>query len=189
METDSKIPVPFQFNPLKHHFGYIRDFASLWLSEETRIDKKLLIKEVKRIGSSVMDVYTGSLSVQEICTGLRHFLESKGLCDQDAFSKWAGTSFSDFRTAELSDNSVWMLKFHNDAKRFVHLFPARLSPHSFRVKANTLKSAILYYILIGKDFVSGEDLNKARKLLGLSPVKTAADAEAITEMIEVLRDE
>jgi hypothetical protein len=189
MEPDSTIPVPFQFNPLKHHFGYIRDFTSLWLSEENRIDTKLLIKEVKRIGSSVMDVYTGSLSLNDIFSEIRHFLYSRELNKMEAFSSWAGTSFSHFRTVELSDTSVWILKFHNDEKRFVHIFPGRLSPHTFRVKANTLKSAILYYILIGKDFVSKDDLNKARKLLGLSPVKTTADAEAITEMIEVLRDE
>jgi hypothetical protein len=80
-----------------------------------------------------------------------------------------------------------MVKYHNDDGRFVHMFPARLSPHSFRVKANTLKSAILYYIIIGKDFITREDLNSTRELLGLSPVKNTAEAEAITEMIEILR--
>jgi hypothetical protein len=56
-----------------------------------------------------------------------------------------------------------------------------------RIKANTLKSAILYYIIIGKDFISRNDLNKARALLRLSPIKDPAEAEAITEMIEMLR--
>jgi hypothetical protein len=71
--------------------------------------------------------------------------------------------------------------------RFVHIFPARLSPHTFRVKSNTIKSAILYLILIGKDYVTEEDLNKARALTGLSPVKEVEDTEAVIEMIEVLR--
>lgn len=187
MDPDSKIPVPFQFNPLKHHFGYIRDFVSLWLSEENRLDVKILVREVKRIGSSVMDVYTGSLSVAEVCKEIRHFLDGRRLCDLDAFSDWAGTGFSDYRTVELSDTSVWMLKFHNDEKRFIHIFPARLSPLTIRVKANTLKSAMIYYIWIGKDFITREDLNEARKLIGLSPVRTTADAESIIEMIELLR--
>jgi hypothetical protein len=69
----------------------------------------------------------------------------------------------------------------------VHIFPARLSPHTFRIKANTLKSAILYVIMIGKDYISEDDLNKARAMAGLSPVREVGDAEAVTEMIEILR--
>ena len=74
-----------------------------------------------------------------------------------------------------------------NSNRYAHIFPARSSPHSFRIKANTIKSAILYVVLIGKDYVSEEDLNTARALAGLSPVKEVADAEAVTEMIEILR--
>jgi hypothetical protein len=79
------------------------------------------------------------------------------------------------------------LKYHDNEKRFVHIFPARNSQHTFRVKANTLKSAILYNILIGKDFITGDDLNRVRTLLNLSPVKDTVDTEAVTEMIEILR--
>lgn len=96
-------------------------------------------------------------------------------------------NFKDFRIITLSDSSQWMLKYHNDRANYVHLFPARMSTHSFRVKANTLKSAILYNIVIGKDYISSRDLNRARALLGLSPVKDPAETEAITEMIEILR--
>jgi len=188
MIFDSRIPEPFQFNPLKHHLGFIREFISLTLPDDGKIEIPGLIKEVRRIGSSVMDVYTGSLSVRDICREITDYLMINELDTVTNFSGWTGNTFSDFRTVTLSDTSCWMLKYHNDEKRFVHLFPSRQSPHSFRVKANTLKSAIMYYILIGRDFISREDLNKARKLLGLSPVKTTADAEAITEMIEILRE-
>jgi hypothetical protein len=51
-----------------------------------------------------------------------------------------------------------------------------------------LKSAVLYIIIFGKDFISDDDLNAARALAGLSPVKEIADAEAVTEMIEILRN-
>ncbi len=81
------------------------------------------------------------------------------------------------------------MKFHDNENRFVHIFPARLSPRTFRVKANTLKSAMLYMILVGKDYVSEHELNNARALAGLSPVKEVADAEAVTEMIEILRNQ
>jgi len=55
------------------------------------------------------------------------------------------------------------------------------------VKSNTLKSALIYNIIIGKDLVTSDDLNKVRPLFGLSPVKNAIDTEAIVEMIEILR--
>ncbi|OFY68224.1 MAG: hypothetical protein A2V64_11980 [Bacteroidetes bacterium RBG_13_43_22] len=188
MITDFQIPEPFQFNPLKHHLSFIRGFISNKLSEEERIDIKALVKELKHIGTSVMDVYTGILSVNQICDEVSEFLTSKRLIGCEVFIEWAGRKFSDFRTIAISDNSQWMLKFHDNESRYVHLFPARLSPHTFRVKANTLKSAILYYILIGKDFISADDLNRARTLFGLSPVKDPDETEAITEMIEILRN-
>lgn len=185
--TNYQIPEPFQFNPLKHHLSFIREFILNRLAEEKAIDMKNLIRELKHIGTSVMDVYAGRSSVDVICREVTGFLALKKLAGPKVFSEWTGKNFSDFRTITLSDTSQWMLKFHNNECRYVHLFPARMSPHSFRVKANTLKSAILYYIIIGKDYISTDDLNRARALLGLSPVKDPDEAEAITEMIEILR--
>jgi hypothetical protein len=187
MNSEQHIPEPFQFNPLKHHLSFIREFVSMRIAEAKETDIKNLIKELKYIGTSVMDVYTGSLSLDSICKEVIGFLKYEKIDKKKVFSGWTGTNFNDFRKVTLSDTSEWMLKFHNDEKRFVHLFPARLSPNSFRIKANTLKSAILYYIIIGKDYITGEDLNRARTLLGLSPVKNTEEAEAITEIIEILR--
>ena len=188
MNIEYQIPEPFQFNPLKHHLFYIKEFIFNRLAEENEINVKSLVKELKHIGTSVMDVYSGRLTVNDICKEVTEFLISKKLAGNRVFSDWTGKNFNDFRTITLSDTSKWMLKFHDNKSRYVHLFPARLSPHSFRVKANTLKSAILYYIIIGKDYISRKDLNHARSLLGLSPVKDPSEAEAITEMIEILRD-
>jgi hypothetical protein len=188
MNLEYTITEPFQFNPLKHHLSYIKEFISGKLSEEEGINIKTLVKEVRHIGTSVMDIYTGNLSVLELCSEITDYLQKNRLDRIGSFSEWTGKGFGDFKTIAISDRSVWTLKYHSDEKRFVHLFPARLSPHSFRVKANTLKSALLYYIIIGKDFISRADLNNARQYLGLSPVKDTAEAEAITEMIEILRE-
>ncbi len=183
------VPEPFQFNPLKHHLMYIREFISDRLAEEKNADLKSLLKELKHIGTSVMDVYNGNLSVDLICKEVQEFLYKNKFDDAKIFSKWTGIKLNDFKIIIISDTSQWMLKYHSNETRYVHFFPARLSPHSFRVKANTLKSAILYYIIIGKDYISRKDLNHARSLLGLSPVKDPSETEAITEMIEVLRIE
>ncbi len=188
MEPDFEISEPFQFNPLKHHLSFIKEFITLRLSEDKTPDIALLVKELKHIGTSVMDVYTGLIPVKKIIDEANLFLIANNLDNEAVFSGWMGKNYNDFRIIDLSDTSQWMMKYHNDRNRYVHLFPARMSNHSFRIKANTLKSAILYNIIIGKDYVSRKDLNRARDLLGLSPVKDPADTEAITEMIEILRD-
>jgi hypothetical protein len=156
------------------------------LNEEGK-STALIVKDIRHAGTSVMDVYRGSLRVNKLLEEGMEFLVSKGLADEESFSKWTGKDFRDFRLMTLSDDSQWILKYHDDRRRYVHLFPARLSPHSFRVKANTLKSAIIYIISTGKDFISGEDLNRSRKLIGLSPVKDTREVEAIIKMIEMLR--
>ncbi len=188
MLNSDEIREPFQFNPLKHHLSFIREYVSQRSGSGQKPDLTLLRKEVRRTGTSVMDVYKGRLSVEDILTEVTRFLESEGLTTEKSFSTWAGSKISEFRIVTLSDTSQWTLKYHDDRRRYIHLFPSRMSPHSFRVKANTLQSAILYIILIGRDFITREDLNKARSLPGLSPVRDPAEAEAITGMIEILRD-
>ncbi len=183
----NNLPFPIKFNPLKHHILYIRDFIEERLRSEKISDLSNLVREIKYTGSSVTDIYNGSLTVQDICNEAVSFLESHDLIDQHAFMNWAGRYYSNFKIITLSDTSLWMLKYNDDTLRYVHLFPARMSPHSSRVKANTLKSAIIYNILIGKDYITRDDLNFARAYIGLSAVKSPEEAEAIIEMIEILR--
>jgi len=187
MDTIIHIPEPILFNPLKHYLAFIRELAGGQTMAINDPRLKELTRELKHIGTSVMDIYTGNLSQESIYKEILEFLELNNLREKEAYKSWAGTDFDDFRIVTLSDTSQWTLKYHNHETKYIHIFPARSSPHSFRVKANTLKSAILYIIIFGKDYVSDEDLNAARALMGLSPVKEVADAEAVTEMIEILR--
>ena len=187
MIRDYQIPEPILFNPLKHHLGFIREFICKNTEVEQVSDTNNLIKELKHLGTSVMDIYTGSIIIPNICKEVVEFLGEKNLSSREPFSKWTGIKMNDFRVISLSDGSQWTLKYYDNNKRFVHIFPARSSQYTFRVKSNTLKSALLYYILIGKDYITGDDLNKVRPLLGLSPIKDSVDTEAITEMIEIVR--
>jgi hypothetical protein len=187
MNTDYQIPEPFLFNPVKHHLGFIREFIDLNI-DASQLDVQKLARELKHLGTSVMDIYTGSLPVRHICREVIEFLESKNIVTIGNYSHWIGKDADCFHIITLSDGSQWTFKHHSNPLRFVHFFPARNSQHTFRVKGNTMKSALIYNIIIGKDLVTREDLNKVRPLLGLSPVKDPVDAEAILEMIEILRD-
>ena len=186
--TFTEIPEPILFNPLKHHLGFIREFIYQKTEGNQSADQKSIIRELKHLGTSVMDVYTGSLEVNEISNEIIAFLREKELSMIGPFSGWTGQGVKDYRVIALSDGSQWTLKYHDNKLRFVHIFPARESRHTFRVKSNTLKSALLYCILIGKDFITGDDLNRVRPMIGLSPIKDPIDTEAITEMIEILRN-
>jgi len=188
MKHDLKIPEPFLFNPLKHYLPFIKDFIEKTMTDNNDPGLKNLIRELKHLGTCVMDIYTGYLPLDKLFKEIKDFLELNEISMRNPYKEWAGTDYKNFRITSLSDSSQWTLKYHDNKTRFVHVFPARLSPHTFRIKANTLKSAILYLVLIGKDYVSEDDLNKARALAGLSPIREVADAEAVTEMIEILRN-
>jgi hypothetical protein len=188
MITDSGIPEPILFNPLKHHLGFLREYIFQKTEIISNSSKNDIIKELKHLGTSVMDVYTGSLPIGDVCYEVLAFLVEKELSDKGHFGTWAGTGTKDFRIIALSDGSQWTLKYYENSLRYVHIFPSRGRQHTLRVKSNTLKSALLYYILIGKDYITGDDLNIVRPLLGLSPISDPADTRAITEMIEILRE-
>jgi hypothetical protein len=187
MNTLISIPEPLVFNPLKHHLGYIKNFIHENTGEGRADANVEVIRELRHIGGSVMDVYTGVMNHSELCDEFLCYIRTKKLSDRIVYSKWTGTAPQDFKTIYLSDGSQWVLKYQDNEQRFVHFFPARFSPYTFRIKANTLKSAVLYQIFIGKDFVTEEGLNTARAIAGLSQVKDIFDNEAITEMIELLR--
>jgi hypothetical protein len=183
MNYEFPIPEPFLFNPIKHHMGFLREFATAGIENESEI----ILKQLRHIGTSVMDIYTGDLSLQDICLEFKAFLQKDGLTTFEKFSLITGINRSDFRIITLSDDSQWTMKFNSNIRRFVHFFPARYSNNTIRIKSNTLKSALLYIILKGKDLVTSDDLNKVRSKIGLSPIRNPADVRSITQMIDLLR--
>jgi hypothetical protein len=187
MITDYQIPEPLLFNPVKHHLGFVKEFIAMNM-DIPQSGLQSLTRQLRHIGTSVMDVYTGQLSVKNICNESLEFLKQKKMLGIDEYSSWIGRNTDSLHIIGLSDGSQWALKYQNNHQRFVHFFPARNSSLTFRVKANTLKSAVLYIIIVGKDLVTGDDLNMVRPLLGLSPVKDSIETEAIMEMIEMLRE-
>lgn len=182
MNSDYQITQPLLFNPVKHHLGFIKDIIESCI--ERSGDAQVFLKH---LGTSVMDIYTGSLTVDKICDETTDLLGHSNILEKKIYKKWVREN-GNHRIITLSDGSLWTMKFHESSDRFIHLFPARNSLHTFRVKANTLKSAMFYIILIGKDLVTSEDLNKVRPILGLSPVKDTAETMAILETIDMLRE-
>jgi hypothetical protein len=188
MVSFPEIPPPFLMNPLKHHLGFIRGFINKTSGARNRREDDQIVREIRQLGLSVMDIYTGRLSPSEITGELVCILSGDLHMDKLSFSEWTGKGQEDFRTARVSDGSDWVLKYYEDDLRYVHTFPARNSKYAIRVKSNTLKSAMLYLIYIDRDYITEKDLNKARAIYGLPPVKNMDAAQSINEMIEILRN-
>ena len=78
MITDNAIREPFLFNPLKHHLGFIREFINLNIDKNSS-DLQDLTKDLKHLGTSVMDIYTGSLTIRKILNETEVFLKQKDI--------------------------------------------------------------------------------------------------------------
>ena len=140
MNADNQIPEPFLFNPIQHHLGFIKNFTN-FNADNAITDIQSLTRDIKHVGRSVMDIYTGLLSIRSICIEAEGFLKKNSITGRESYSVWTGTTVDSFRTISLSDESQWTLKYHDNPLRYIHIFPARNSRHTFRVKGNTRKSA------------------------------------------------
>ena len=181
-----EIPLPYSFNLLKHHLGYIRSFTAACRECKEGGVVAGLMEEVARIGSSVTDIYTGSLTVWNIIDEVAAAINSTGVRSPDNFGLWAGGGRGDFQLVRLHDSSSWILKYLGGQERYIHLFPARGSALSLRERGNSLKSAILLAINSFDASCTVEEINRIRKPAGLPPVRSAEYVGAIKRMLDLI---
>lgn len=178
MNIHPKIPVPVTFNPHKHHFGFLREQIDLWQKQEWEaVEKELLL-----IGGNLLDLYLGELTVEQVCKACIEYFGEKEINGAVEFKKWLQPK--DFRKIELSDQSLWVIKEGINNERFIHIHPAKNSPHSIRVRATTLKTVLA--LLINNEKLTGdmrsnlERVNQIRTgYLNLSPVKSLERGKGI----------
>ena len=95
-----------------------------------------------------------------------------------------------YQKISIDDGSVWtMLKGISD-NYYIHIHPARFSPHTIRVKANPWKSAIaslIYAHLNEKNACDSFVINESRKIYaGLEPVHEKFD-HTIVELVKLIQ--
>ncbi len=182
------IPEPVSFNPLKHHAGFIKKFSDKYsVVSEERILKEI-IPELKHIGNSVADIYTGKLSPKDICREILTIMKKEGLSDEKHFIDWIGFPVKEYRKFSLSDKSQWVAKYLANNKRYFHIFPGRNDCHTIRSRGNSLKTAILFDILFDKGDIILRDLNSVRKMLALSPIVKIEAASGIINDIRLIQN-
>lgn len=166
---NEEIPFPITFNTYKHHLLFLYEQHKQWKNMEW----KQIEKETQAIGDNLLDLYIGNLDVNNICTECLEFLNEKRIIQRKNFSNWLIPE--DYRKIILSDTSEWIIKQGNDISRYIHIHPAKKSPYTFRVRANTLKTllAILYFDNSELNKIDLQFVNYIRtRYLNISPIKS-----------------
>ncbi|MDU1889795.1 MAG: hypothetical protein E6767_03825 [Dysgonomonas sp.] len=124
------------FHDFKHHLhsdiNWLIENESKWNEE---VDLQL-----KSIGDSVLDYYTGILSPEQIKEEVYIYLQDQNLLEKNVYDSWIRGN-SGYREIVLSDGSTWVLRTINK-QSFIHIHPGRRSKYTLRVKANTLKTVL-----------------------------------------------
>ena len=179
-----KIQVPITFNAHKHHFRFLLQRIKIWKTFEWQ----LVEQELTSIGENLIDLYTGDLTIENICTECIQFFTNLNINDKTSFTDWLYPLA--YRKIELNDSSLWVIKEGNDPDRFIHIHPAKQSPHTIRVRAATLKTVIALMVCTGNisDGMTKnlQTVNQIRKTnLHLSPVKSLQHGKGILKLWEL----
>jgi hypothetical protein len=172
----STIEKPFLFNVLKHHLSHQKDYIRCYVNDIPSLKADLAI-----IGNSQMDVYCGSLGVERISTDILKFINNSFTVSKQEYSKYI-LKHNNFFVVSISDHSEWVLRKGIDPDRYIHFHPARYSCHTFRVNANTLKTLIAAGI-IADGSIGLAEINSARKVLDLDPVKKLSPDQGIGKFL------
>jgi len=172
----SCVPAPYWLNGWKHHMGFI---CSELKAISGGDDKALhsFCSNLKIMGASVSDLYTGGLSPENIAAQVGNQLKGLGTFEYQSYYDWIQESPGGFREITISDSSVWTLLQGKCSYFYLHLHPSRYSEQTIRVKANILKSAVALLACEHMNLGSTHPLQDADKInflrkefLGLSPV-------------------
>ncbi|MGD1842889.1 MAG: hypothetical protein ACFB0B_18635 [Thermonemataceae bacterium] len=168
---------PILLNPLKHHLGYVKGFI---LQASVVQD---LSKLLQTIGTSQMDLYTGTLSIGAIAEEVKQWLQEGNLFERQHFITYLNQN-EGYHVVELSDTSRWVLREGKDLQRYAHIHPARYSPHSIRVKANSWKTVIAVRLALGEGAHHLQSINQVRQIyLALSPIKAINTEKGIGKLL------
>lgn len=179
------------FNPWKHHARYLRERIDDYY-EIGEVGLQLLAKELKVLGTELMDLYYGSLPPEKIAIEVIRTLKENHLLQVDAYTNWLQAE-SGYGIVTLEDQSQWVLRMGAVDGRFVHVHPGRWVPQTRRVRANVLKTAVLvkaYATVHNADPLDIKIVNHVRlTYLELSPMAKVGGDKGLAPIIQLLTDE
>ncbi len=171
--------MPIIFHALKHHLVSLKQFIVLHENEPI----KPILPQIKSLGESTFDMYVGSLSNEEIIEETTQYLKNKQLFEAKLYQQWI-TLNNGFSTFELSDKTLMTLRYL-PKESYIHLHPCRYAQQTIRIRANAMKTAMALRLLMDNP-TSVENINKARMLVELSPIKPNANISEIIKCYELI---
>jgi hypothetical protein len=178
MTEETDIPLPVRFNPFKHHRNYI-----LKILESA--SPELIINLLDPVCNNYIDIYCGTITPEAIGNAVIDLLKSNQVFQANDFARWVDSE-NGYRQIILDDRSEWVVRKSVEAERYIHLHPARNGPYTIRFKGSTLKTA--YLLKTGftglQEILSLENVNRARRQIGLSPVKKLDRSKGILNCFE-----
>jgi hypothetical protein len=147
----------------------------------------ILREKLKVLGNSQMDIYYGQLDIPAILEEVINKVKNAGITDEISYLQWLKDN-EGYVEINLSDTSRWILLHGIEPGQYIHLHPARYSPHSMRVKAAVLKTAMACRVIHPDgSHPDLSTLNHVRKnILSLSPVKDLAGCEHLWQVTAML---
>jgi hypothetical protein len=181
-------PLPVLLNCWKHHLGFIKEqIKTIRLRDSGSLE--YIRQNLLTIGESQMDLYLGELSPAEIGKQVIDRLNESGIISFNNYKTWIANEGKEYRLITLDDDSIWTLRLGIDKKRYVHIHPARNTLNTIRVKATTLKTAIIALCWIkvyGGLYSDLEIINKVRKdFLSEPPLKNVSVNKGLIKLISI----
>ncbi len=179
--------LPFIYLQMKHQRSYLQDLAGNYTKPLEELSQQL-----KSIGNSKMDLYTGALSTLEILEEIKNQLLQNDHFQPIDYKNWLQEN-NGYQKIQLSDQSSWTLRLGNTTKQYIHLHPGRHSKDTIRVSAGVLKTAIITLIAANQQVIETIDeksINEVRiTYLNLSPIKWNQTTSQISKIIRLLTTE
>ncbi len=177
---------PVLFNAIKHHLGWVQLQIRMHSPSATpQILRRLLLP----IGAAQFDFYTGSLSIDPLVSEVKAYLLQNGVSTQELYKRWIDEKLG-HRLVTLSDTSVWVLRLGKQPDFWVHLHPARYAPHTMRLKAATLKTAIALAVFYPQELPVNppalSSVNEIRSFLQLPPLAAKHLHEGLWQTVKLI---
>lgn len=188
-----EIPQPFLLNGLKHHIEMLRGVVRRCVASESGAEGlEGLARTVQVLGSSLMDMYHGGLTLPVIFSEVESQLKEQDAWEEANYRRWIQETGT-YRELFLSDGSRWVLYPVDIDGRYIHLHPGRKSPHSSRIRGNALKTAVMAVASAQLREHCPRDvsiLNQMRTtLLALSPMRAVEQGGGLDLAIRHLESE
>lgn len=185
--TKDLIQSHFQFNPWKHHLGWIIECVNhIKNYPEDLTFRNELLEQINSINSNYVDIYTGHKNPEQLIQAIFSELDKLKVRDRNEFRSWIGDQ--GFKLITLSDNSVWVLREGNEDELYIHIHPARNSPNTKRIHGNSWKTAIIIKMfnpsLTNLNITTINDFRA--KHLNLSPIKSLHHNHRLNNAMKLL---